>query len=139
MGLLIVAPQGAGKTTFCRAHPDWTDSDAVLLAASMMKRQAAAPPRTLRRWARCNRRLKRKNLWVLSSAWWTLSSADAVVLPPVHVLTTRLRAKSGPEQIADPLFEAKKQSALLRTWAAATSTPAFSTIEGAVGALTRRL
>ena len=124
----MIAPQGAGKTRYCDAHPRWCDSDKVFLAAGVMKRQQQASPETLKRWEKHNCELKRRGYWVLSSAWWSLKDADAVVLPTRSQLVHRLSQKSGPDKIADPEFEADNQLHLLREWAAKSSKLVYASI-----------
>lgn len=130
-GVLIIAPQGAGKTTYCRYNKQWVDSDALMLEAKLMKRQEKAPAATLKTWEAQNRALKKRGLWVLSSAWWSLKDADAVVLPTRATLASRLSKKTGAERIRDPVFEADNQLRLLREWAAKAGKPAFASIADA--------
>jgi len=127
-GLLVIAPQGAGKTRYCDTHPQWCDSDKVFLAAGLMKRQQEASPETLKQWEKQNQELKRRGYWVLSSAWWSLKDADAVVLPTRSQLVHRLSQKTGQDKIADPEFAADNQLRLLREWAAKSGKLVYASI-----------
>lgn len=130
-GVLIIAPQGGGKTTYCKHNRQWTDSDAILLTMGVMTRQQHASPATLKKWESYNKQLKQKGLWVMSSAWWSLTDADAVVLPTRAALASRLSKKVGTEIIADPDAEADTQLRLLREWAAKAQKPAYASISDA--------
>lgn len=130
-GLLIIAPQGAGKTTYCGHNRQWTDSDAIMLESGVMKKQKKASEATLKRWQACNQQLKAKGLWVMSSAWWSLSDADAVVLPTRATLASRLAKKTGADRIENPDAEADMQLRLLREWAAKARKPAYASISDA--------
>ena len=127
-GLLIIAPQGAGKTTYCRTHPHWCDSDLVLQDAGLMAPKQTASPIELKRWETHNAHLKKRGLWVLSSAWWTLDQADAVVLPTRDQLEKQLRAKHNARTADWPRTEADTQLRLLREWAAKSRKPAFASV-----------
>ena len=130
-GILVVTPQGAGKTTFCKHNQQWTDLDKVLLSVGIMKREANAAENTLKKYERCATYLKKRGLRVLSSVWWELTSANAVVLPPIHVLEKRLRKKTGAEAITNPTLEAKRQSRLLRKRARELELPVYTSVEAA--------
>ena len=134
-GVLVVTPQGAGKTTFCKKNPLWTDVDKVLLAAGLMRREEHSSESTLKRYEKYSEEMKAKGLRVFSSVWWDLTAADAVVLPPLDVLEERLRAKTGDEAVADPAGEAKRQSKLLRTRARELGLPEYESVEEAAVAV----
>ena len=128
-GLLIVAPQAAGKTQYCAAHPQWCDADTVLIAAGLMRPKQVATPAELKAWERHTVALKKKGLWVLTSTWWLLEHADAVVLPTRGELEARLRRKHrAPAAAAWPRAEADKQLRLLREWAAKSRKPAYASV-----------
>ena len=130
-GVLVVTPQGAGKTTYCAHDSRWTDLDAVLLATGLMVREESSDEATLRRYERHAEELKAARLRVLSSVWWTLEDADAVVLPPVAVLEERLRLKTGAEKISDPAGEAKRQTAMLTKRARELALPVYDSVAAA--------
>lgn len=134
-GVLVVTPQGAGKTTFCKSNLMWTDLDEVLLAAGLMRREERSSEATLKQYEKYSNEMKAKGLRVFSSVWWDLTAADAVVLPPLDVLEERLRAKTGDEAIKDPAGEAKRQSALLRARARELKLPEYESVKGAAVAV----
>jgi hypothetical protein len=128
-GVLIVAPQAAGKTQYCVAHPHWCDADSVLIAAGLMVPKQTATPAELKAWERHTVALKAKGLWVLTSSWWLLADADAVVLPTRDELEARLRKKHRAPQAATwPHAEADTQLRLLREWAAKGGKPVYASV-----------
>lgn len=128
-GLLVVAPQAAGKTEFCKKHPHWTDADEVLIAAGLMRPKQDASPAELKKWEKHTVALKANGHWVLTSTWWLLDHADAVVLPTRDELEARLRRKHNAPAAADwPHTEADKQLRLLREWAAKGRKPAYASV-----------
>ena len=87
-GGLVIAPCGAGKSTWLAAHPEsgWVEGD-DLYDASVANFAAAD---------QVNTAAKKKGMKVLTSTWWTLDAVDAVVLPDVKVLEERCAAAPRP-------------------------------------------
>lgn len=93
-GLLVIAPCGAGKSTWLRAHPEstWVEGDDLYAVAGIVVGDFTGAERV-------NIAAKQEGKKVLTSTWWTLDAVDAVVIPSIEVLEERCALDPRPDNI----------------------------------------
>ncbi len=93
-GLLVIAPCGAGKSTWLAAHPKsgWVEGDDLYETKGV-------EIGNFEKAEQVNITAKKEGKKVMTSTWWTLDSVDAVVLPDVELLEERCRLAPRPGNV----------------------------------------
>lgn len=128
-GLLVIAPCGAGKSTWLAAHPEsgWIEGDDLYEAEGVAVGNFEAAEQV-------NVAAKKEGKKVLTSTWWTLDAADAVVLPDVAVLEERCALAPRPGNV--PAAAVATLQAVMDKME--TPPPVFDSIEKAVQSLEQK-
>ena len=147
-GLFIMTPSGAGKTYYCKhqSEPDWVDGDDLWITSG------AQPP--IAWWdmgvsviERVEQRCDVITAQAIDQGFWVMGSVnfwfkpDAIVIPEWDTLVGRIKTRQESGKYDGGMTDAhheqvKTHIRIISEWNTKHGVPKFTSIEGAVQALT---